>query len=515
MFDDPKGGKLRAALYKKLRKHFQFTNVNLLFQEVMIWVKYSINIYGPSKNQITFDSISNLFATSTTDNCYENNNNILEGIKNSENEWNTAGHLDRIINIDQDSLTLFSTIYDDPNTPFEEARLPALHCKQLVEVLKKFASYHMNIQKMDNQFYSLEMWHETNAQKDNTIKRETRFPISQNELIISGPHIFVSNPYYKTPRAVCDTPRAYDNLHLGELPDNYLPRTNYVLACETPEYEIRTAKTPWDENKKVTDYNRLAYRAMLSQSGERTLIGAILPKKSAHINGIVSVVFKSELTLVSATAISSSILGDFFIKTTGSSNLHYKWTFLPIIENCKPIIARTLALNCLTNHYADLWQECWDEAYRHETWLGDDPRLDPAFWRHLTPQWSRHCALRTDFARRWALVELDVLAARALGLTLAELQTIYRIQFPVLRQNEADTWYDQNGKIVFTARTDSGGLERNEWNEVKHLQTGTVSQTITDDTLPTGPLERTLTYKAPFTRQDRETDYHTVWQKLE
>ena len=36
----------------------------------------------------------------------------------------------------------------------------------------------------------------------------------------------------------------------------------------------------------------------------------------------------------------------------------------------------------------------------------------------------------------------------ALGLTLDELILIYNIQFPVLQQNEDDTWYDQNGRIV-------------------------------------------------------------------
>ncbi len=47
------------------------------------------------------------------------------------------------------------------------------------------------------------------------------------------------------------------------------------------------------------------------------------------------------------------------------------------------------------------------------------------------------------------------------------------------------------------------------------MQSGTVTRTITDTTLPTGPVERTLEYHAPFTLQNRETDYATVWAKLD
>lgn len=106
--------------------------------------------------------------------------------------------------------------------------------------------------------------------------------------------------------------------------------------------------------------------------------------------------------------------------------------------------------------------------------------------------------MRTDFTRRWALVELDVLAARALGLTLDALNTIYCIQFPVLRQYEADTWYDQKGRIVFTCSKGlpGVGLTRAEWNDVKDLQSGTVTRVVTDSTLPTGPVERTIVYHA-------------------
>ncbi len=71
--------------------------------------------------------------------------------------------------------------------------------------------------------------------------------------------------------------------------------------------------------------------------------------------------------------------------------------------------------------------------------------------------WDRTAGLKTEFARRMALVEIDVLVAQALGLTLDQLIEIYRICFPVLQENEAGTWYDQNGRIVWSC---SKGLPR-------------------------------------------------------
>ena len=179
---------------------------------------------------------------------------------------------------------------------------------------------------------------------------------------------------------------------------------------------------------------------------------------------------------------------------------------------------RALMLNCLTTHYAELWQECWDNAFTKELWAKNDLRLDNCKFANLTPLWQRNCALRTDYERRQALVEIDVLAAMALGLTLEELCTIYRIQFPVLRQNENDTWYDQNGRIVFTCSKGLPGVgfSRAEWNEIKELPAGqTTERTITDDTMPGGPRQRTITYLAPFDKCDREDDYATVWAEFE
>lgn len=43
------------------------------------------------------------------------------------------------------------------------------------------------------------------------------------------------------------------------------------------------------------------------------------------------------------------------------------------------------------------------------------------------------------------------------------------------------------------------------------MTSGTVERTIMDDTRPGGPIERTITYEAPFDRCDREKDYETAW----
>ena len=103
-----------------------------------------------------------------------------------------------------------------------------------------------------------------------------------------------------------------------------------------------------------------------------------------------------------------------------------------------------------------------------------------------------------------------------LGLSLEELKTLYRVQFPVLKHYESDTWYDQNGRIVFTCNKSLSGIgfSRTEWNDIKDLESGTVERKVVDDTKPGGAIERTIFYKAPFDHCDREKDYEIVWSEF-
>lgn len=581
-YDDSKGGKLRHLIYPRLRSHFQFINEHKLFTDVHNLTLFSINIYGAKLEHVGFTNISNLFVPATIDACFSHDGKGDEkGIKkiitdgNTVNAtWNVEGHKDRLVNVTIKELSLFSCLYDKAGTPSLEARLPALHTDKLTKVLEKFSKQPQKLASLKGAYFSTVMFDETYAQRDETIQRKTSFPTLPKEWVVSGPHFFVGRPFYNTPQHVCNTNRSYDLIDLISIPDNYLPRTNYVPACDVDEYLRRTPKVPWidgadlaawqanganpaekPEPRPVTDYYRFMARSMLSQSGERTLISAILPPGTAHIDPVCSITFKSLEMLATFSATTFSIPFDFWVKSTGNARFRGSLaSLLPMISKyIDELIIRSLILNCLNDEFSSIWSELFGRG-ELDCWAKDDSRLPNSFFQNLTPEWHRDCALRTDYARRQALVEIDVLVSMALGMTLEELKTIYRVQFPVMRQYEADTWYDQTGRIVFTASKGlvGVGLDRKfnkkngftttiengvydncvqglgsedepltdtsvqlGWEDIRELKSGKVYKTYMDDTQPGGPVERTIEYVAPFDKCDRERDYDVVWAEFE
>ncbi|MGX5218932.1 Eco57I restriction-modification methylase domain-containing protein [Pseudomonas segetis] len=550
IYDDSNGGSFRREVYHRLRAHHQYQNEKGLFP-IGNRNKFSVNISGSYRDQIGFDNIANLFMPHTVDGCYADPaGRPVGGIKNDQDEWNLEGHPDRIIEISQHELALFAQLYDEAGTDALEARLPAVHARQLLAVLDKFAAQPRRLGDLQGKYYSSYMFDETAAQKNGTIIRDTQFPESLEQWILSGPHFFVSNPMFQTPKRVSETHRAYENLDLQILQDDYLPRTNYIPACDPATYRDRIPRVPWVEEgehkpRLVTEYYRWANRRMFGGSSERSLIGVLVPKKAGHIHPVLSFAFKSSDDLLSFAAACYSIISDFFLKTTGKADV-YETTLrtFPLVSS-EALKVRALCLSSVTNHYAELWQSSWKDNFLDQRWAIREAiaALSQDFFANLTPEWQRHNALRCDYARRQALLEIDVLVAQAIGLTLEELLTIYRVQFPVMRQYEADTWYDQSGRIVFTpskglvgvglprkARNsdlaagthysvESPDFNANDialgWEDIQHLTQGAVRKTYQDDTLPGGPWETTITYQAPFFKPDREEDYRVAWSIFE
>lgn len=518
VYDDPKGGALRGELYQRLRYHFQFANELKLFAEVDHHTVYSLNVYVAPHNP-KFDSIANLYAVSTIDESYSTGaTSPVPGIKD-ENGWCTVGHPGRILHISKPELLAFAKLFDG-NTNWKEARLPVVHADVLIKALERFALQETTIGDARDSLFGSEMWHETNAQKDGTIVRDVHFPESLVDAIISGPHIGIANPMFKTSRRVCKLNSDYDNLDITFLGDNYIQRCNYSPNCTLDEYHKRAPSTTW--GTKCYDKYRIFMRNMFNQSGERTLISAIMPPKVGHIHAVFELGFEDEKRLPLVNGLMASVPYDFYIKSTGKGSGGIGvLSGLPIVNNkySERIALNALMLNALTDNYSTLWSMCWQRKYVMEQWSKHDSHLSDVTFSTLTEQWSAKVPLRNDYERRYALVEIDVLTALALGMSLNQLKNIYRIQFPVLQSYEADTWYDANGRITFTNNRSlvGVGFDRKEFElNMKDAPAGKkFYRTIMDDTMPGGPVERTIEYVAPFDRCDREQDYETAWKFFE
>lgn len=508
---------LRKEVYHRLRYHFQFTNDLALFNEVDSKKPYSISIYHP-KSPIGFDNISNLFSPRTIIDSYESTGEgEVPEIKDINSKPIIKGHASRVLRITNEELSIFALLVDSDTTPSENARFVRIHTRGQISALHKIAQYPEKIFSLGaDRLFSSEFWNETKAPEEGIIVAQTDFP--EGEVILSGPHFYVASPLNKTPRPECGSNSDYDNLNLEFIPDDYKPRTNYAPCNDSTLYESKSPHPQWAPGLNLRDTTKLVFRGMIRPSNEHTLICALTCEGTSHVHAARSVTTARSVDMLAIASIAQSLIGDYYIKLTGAENLHYLWKQLPLLPSKSAMNLRVLALNCLTVHYDTFWREVWQDEYRRGRWYGDDVRLPRDFWTRLTPEWQRHCALRNDFTRRWALCELDVLVAREIGLTLEELCEAYRIQFPVMRKYEADTWYDCNGRIVFTISMGMTGvgLDRKTWEGIKDKPAGfTYAKTYTDNTLPTGPVERTIVYEAPFDRRDREVDYATIWAALD
>ncbi len=535
MYDDAKGQVLRRFLYKHLHYHFQYQNALNLFP-IAHRRKYGINVFEGNGETISFDNINNLFHPSTVDACFAHDGHgACGGIKDDEGKWNLSGHKDRIIHYDEHSVKLLSSVFEEGEAD-DCAKLVSIHTKDIIEILDKLANYSSKVSSRPN--ITTVCMDETNAPKAGIIKdikELTKYPdMDKYEMIYNAPHFYVANPIYQTPKEKSPNKGDFNGIDLTQISDDYIQRTKYLPLAE--DYHSLPLFNGFiegqDENGNTTygkwlDYYKVGFRKMINLSGERSLICAVLQSKTAHINGVISTAFSSGYDTVDMAALCASIVMDFYWKTIASQNLTTgRIQYFPHGFEAKyqaQMRVRTLRLNCLTNNYADLWDECWREEYKQVSWSIDDPRLAP--WSELTPEWQHSTPLRNYFERRMALVEIDVIAAMALGLSLKELEMMYNIQFPVLQQNENDTWYDAKGNIVFTCSKGltGVGLDRPQWNAMRGeaLDDNTFAGVEPTYTHTIDPNKSELyggqqvTYYAPYNRMDRIADYRRAWAHFE
>jgi hypothetical protein len=188
---------------------------------------------------------------------------------------------------------------------------------------------------------------------------------------------------------------------------------------------------------------------------------------------------------------------------------------LPIVnKHLDDIIIRGIILNSVSKLYSDIWKYSFNKFTKfYELSKNNEERLPQI--KKLTNQWSLKKIYTNSYFRRQLEIEIDVLVALALNLTLDDLVSIFQGEFSVLKQNEDDTWYDTNGNIVFTCSKGltGVGVDRPVWEQIRNLQAGeTYDHTIEKSELYKGKV---VTYYAPFDKCDRVEDYKVAWEYFE
>lgn len=514
VFNDPAGALLRVGINKRLKYRFQFANEYKLFVDIKDYIIYCLNVYSNNGNY-TFDMISNLYYPATIDDCYSHmGEGSVPGIKDENNRWNIRGHQQRIIHVDKNTLSLFSKLYDS-NGKWKQARIPALHAKDMLKVLTLFTEQKYLL-KDKKDIYTTQMFDETGAQDSGVIKYNPHTAKELIDVIYSGPLVGVANPILKAARKKCLLNSDYDVVDLTAINTSFIQRCKYEVNKNMEFYASQIPETRW--GVKYHLLYRLVSRKMINLSGERSLMSAIIPPKTGHTNGLYGIAFEKVYDLVLCAGLFASIPYDFFVKSMGAANLlDNNAGKLPFMytKYDSAIIARALALNALTSNYNDLIKEL-KKPYL-DTWAKkDDPRL-----LHTQIGYSDEIRdeeiIRSDYERRELLVEIDVLVAMALGMSLEQLITIYQLQFPVLHQNEEDTWYDARGRIIFTPNKGlfGVGIDRKEWENIRKTNKMIHEKIIIDNAISDEEEKRKIEYVGPYTRCSRENDYRAIWGYFE
>ena len=539
---DPKAGDFRSYWYGRIVKHFHFFNLinTKNFAEVLHQVMFSLNIYRGSPSEVAFENFANAFLASQVEDSFQHDGvGDLPAIK-KDGKWDVRGHADKVVSIDLNALEAIHDLTESEEISVLSSRFMQPYSRSMLNVFRKLtafssvedavaagaiAAYQTNKRTRSSDWQMSAVWNETGAQKDGLIRRRTDFQEDDRLQIFSGPMFGVASPYSKTPNQGCRSHLDYSVIDLPNIPDGYHPRCNYQPQITVSEYQEKVLKCNWDATKSHLDMFRIGFRRMISRTGERSLIPAIFAPGFGHVHTVESVAFRSEYLMISSAASLCSIVYDFLMKASGITDFHFRvLANLPFSDPGTTARNRCLRLNCLTSAYSDLWNEHSTEP-GVLSWSSPDPRLHLEGPVEGPSAWDRTAGLRTEFARRMALVEIDVLVAQALGLTLDQLIEIYRIYFPVLQENEAGTWYDQNGRIVWTCSKGLPGVGwldekgkspgRAAWEKILADNPPELTCTAIDDTMPGGPHEVTRHFVGPFTQCDRIEDYKRAWAHFE
>ena len=504
-FTDEKAGLLRSATYRRLRRHWHFTNALFLF-EVHDQVNYGVHTYAGSERDPQFLNATYLYHPDTVERSLKHDGSGTEpGLKDDVGKWDLRPHASRIQRVDLTTLGTWHAVLESEDVPVGQSRMVYTVNRSTAAVLDKL-SRASRIGSLGLQFSR--GWDESIDRTKGMFDSEWGVPESWDSVILQGPHLHVANPFYKQPNPTMLHNQDWTAVDLEALPPDAIPATSYKPRGERAKYDA--AYTHWEiegHRAAARSSYRVAWRMMAANTGERTLTPTLIPPGAAHIHGIYSGGDVTARSLALALACLSTLLTDFAIRAVP------KATISPNTVDRSPAVVgdvvnwmllRALRLNCMTDAAALFWEDLAPDLLDSEdAWAGGLKYPARAGIREVSPVWNTGVPLRRASDRRQAQLEIDVLAAIGLGVTADELCTIYRTQFPVLLGYDRGQYvFDANGRVVHSSVVSAlrRGGDNVSYEERKHVH-------------PDSGVE--YIYEAPFMNLDRESDMHAAYLEFE
>lgn len=506
-FTDEKAGLLRAATYRRLRRHWQFVNELVLF-EIDDKRMFGVHVYGAERSAPEFQMATSLYHPDTVERSIAHDGSGEEpGIKDLDGNWDQRPHRSRIATVTEETLATWHAILEGPQVPTRHTRMVYAVNRSTAAVLDKL-SHSRRIGDLGLDYSS--GWHEKSDRTKGYFESAWGAPTTWDDVILQGPHVHVATPFYKTPNESMLHNQDWSATDFEALAPDAIPVTAYKPVGDPHEYD--RAYTDWGTNydpKPARDYYRIAWRYMMKEANERSLMPALIPPGAAHVDGL----FAAGTTrddpglLVSVAGHLGALVSDFLVRTAPKSTIRAS-TVQRIAVTVGHALdlalqLRTLRLNAVTSTYAPLWADCFAEEMREDSWTQAAPWLERTRLASIGSEWERVTPLRVAAVRRQAVVEIDALVALMIGLTADELCTIYRTQFPVLYgYDRKSSYYDANGRLVPHAVL-------SVWRTKGERMTAE-ERTATH---PGSGID--YTYELPFVTLDREADMRTAYAEFE
>ncbi|GIE95805.1 class I SAM-dependent DNA methyltransferase [Paractinoplanes rishiriensis] len=505
-FTDERAGPLRAELYLRLRRHWHFVNELLLF-EIEHHKHFGITIHGSRQSRPSFTQASWLYHPDTAARSVVHDGSGPEpGLKDDQGRWDVRPHRSRVTRVADDTLRAWHATMETDDVPVRETRMVYAVNQSTASVLEKL-SRASRIGELGLRFS--QGWNETTDRRKGYFESEWGVPDSWDNVILQGPHLFVSTPFYKEPNESLRNNQDWSVTDFETLAVDATPATAYQRRGDRYDYDC--AYTDWGDEEHpnpARDHYRIAWRTMAANQGERTFIPGLIPPGPAHVDGVFSIGMPdgdpSDIAIVCGYL--SALITDFSIRVAPKSTIRAGAVARMVRGRRQPLdvylLLRALRLNAVTDAYADLWRACYSVEFCRDRWTGGLDHNQQATLGQVGPEWTPTTPLRVAADRRQALVEIDALVALALGLTADELCSIYRTQFAVLRGYDGNVYfYDANGRLVP--------------NSVLTVWRKKGDRIAAEERTATNQAGNTYSYELPFVTLDREADMREAYAVFE